>query len=226
MPDCISYTLTRQKRKTIALYIRDNGLEVRVPLKMPQTEIDRFVEQKRAWAETKLAAQVAKNEQKAAFEVNYGSRVPYRSQEWIVGGVPGRKVFFENAFCVPVHLTPEQIKRGCVQIYRLLARRDLTEKVREYATKMGVEPSGIKINGAKTRWGSCSAKKSLNFSWRLMMADDDVIDYVVVHELAHIKEMNHSPRFWAVVAGVLPDYKQRQTKLKELQKRLSEEAWE
>jgi predicted metal-dependent hydrolase len=222
----LEYNLIRQKRKTLALYIRDNGLEVRAPLKMPQAEIDRFAEQKRVWAETKLAALAVKNEQKAAFTVNYGSRVPYRGREWIVGGIPGRKVFFDNAFCVPVHLTAEQIKRGCVQIYRLLARRDLTEKVREYAAKMGIEPSGIKINGAKTRWGSCSAKKSLNFSWRLIVASDDVIDYVVVHELAHIKEMNHSPRFWAVVAGVLPDYKQRQAKLKLLQKRLSLEEWE
>jgi predicted metal-dependent hydrolase len=193
---------------------------------MPQTHIDRFVEQKRGWAEAKLAQLAEKNEQKAAFEINYGSRVPYRGREWIVGGVPGRKVFFDNAFCVPVHLTPDQIKYAVVQIYRLLARRDLTEKAQDFAQKTGVEPSNIKINGAKTRWGSCSAKKSLNFSWRLMMADNDVVDYVVVHELAHIKEMNHSPRFWAVVAGVLPDYKQRQAKLKELQKRLSVQDWE
>ena len=193
---------------------------------MSKTDIDRFVEQKRGWAEAKLAQLAEKSSQKAAFEITYGSCVLYRGHEWIVGGVPGRKVFFDNAFCVPVNLTSDQIKHGCVQIYRLLARRDLTEKVQGYAAKMGVEPASIKINGAKTRWGSCSAKKSLNFSWRLMMADGEVIDYVVVHELAHIKEMNHSPRFWAVVAGVLPDYKQRQAKLKDLQKRLSVQDWE
>ena len=226
MPDKLNYTLTRQKRKTIALYIRDDGPEVRAPLKMAQADIDRFVEQKRGWAESKLAQLAEKREQKVAFAVNYGSRVPYRGREWIVGGVTGCKVFFDNAFCVPVRLTPDQVKHGCVRIYRLLARRDLTEKVREYAAKMGVEPTNVKINGAKTRWGSFSAKKSMNFSWRLMMADDDVINYVVVHELAHLKEMNHSPRFWAVVADILPDYKQRQARLKTLQKRLSGEDWE
>jgi predicted metal-dependent hydrolase len=108
----------------------------------------------------------------------------------------------------------------------LLAKQDIPEKVQKYAAQVGVEPVGIKINGAKSRWGSCSAKKSLNFSWRLMMADDEVIDYVVVHELAHIKEMNHSPAFWAIVSSVLPDYKQRQTKLKALHKKLSEEDWD
>ena len=87
-------------------------------------------------------------------------------------------------------------------------------------------PSAVKINGAKTRWGSCSSKKSINFSWRLIKADDDVIDYVVVHELSHITEMNHSPNFWAIVENILLDYRERKVKLKRLQKRLSMENWE
>ena len=92
--------------------------------------------------------------------------------------------------------------------------------------KKKVSPAAVKINEAKGRWGSCSSKKSLNFSWRLMMAGESVIDYVVVHELAHLKEMNHSPRFWAEVGRVLPDYPGRRAKLKELQKLLSVEDWE
>jgi hypothetical protein len=91
---------------------------------------------------------------------------------------------------------------------------------------MSVTPIAVKINSAKTRWGSCSNKKSLNFSWRLIMADDDVIDYVVVHELAHLREMNHSPRFWAVVEAVLPDYRERKLKLRALQAKLNREDWE
>jgi len=102
----------------------------------------------------------------------------------------------------------------------------MAERVAHYKEIMGVSPAAVKINGAKTRWGSCSAKKSLNFSWRLIMADDAAIDYVVVHELAHMFEMNHSERFWAIVAGVLPDYKERRKRLKELQRRLNAENWE
>jgi predicted metal-dependent hydrolase len=226
MSDKLEYALTRQSRKTLALYIRNGGLEVRAPFHMKKAEIDNFVEQKRAWIKKSMAREDEKNLLKAGFEVDYGCRVPYRGRDYLVGGVIGRKVFFDNCFCVPLYLTPEQIKRGCIQIYRLLARKDLTEKVAEYAKIMGVEPASIKINGAKTRWGSCSAKKSLNFSWRLMMANDEVIDYVVVHELAHLKEMNHSPRFWSVVESVLPDYTKRQAKLKELQKRLATEDWD
>ncbi|MCL2342290.1 MAG: M48 family metallopeptidase, partial [Firmicutes bacterium] len=100
------------------------------------------------------------------------------------------------------------------------------EKTAAFAEQMGLKPRAVKINSAKTRWGSCSALKNLNFSWRLAMADDGVIDYVVVHELAHLREMNHSARFWAIVAGVLPDYRERQKRLKALQKRLGNEDWE
>jgi len=101
----------------------------------------------------------------------------------------------------------------------------IANRVAAYAAQMNVTPAVIKIKNAMKRWGSCSSKKSLNFSWRLIMADDSIIDYVVVHELAHLLEMNHSARFWAVVDGVLPDYPARKLKLKELQKKLANEDW-
>jgi hypothetical protein len=113
-----------------------------------------------------------------------------------------------------------------IQEYRTIAKTQLPELVASYATRMGVTPAAVKVNGAKTRWGSCSSKGNLNFSWRLMMADDGVVDYLVVHELAHLKEMNHSSRFWAIVQNVLPDYKERQKQLRALQKRLSCENWD
>ena len=118
-----------------------------------------------------------------------------------------------------------QIKEACIQIYKQMAKQVLAAKTLEYASRMGVTPSAVKISSANTRWGSCSGKRSISYSWRLMMAEEDVMDYVVVHELAHIKEMNHSARFWAVVKEILPDYKGRRLRLKALQKRLSAEDW-
>jgi len=103
---------------------------------------------------------------------------------------------------------------------RARAHEILPERVAHFAALMGLSPTQVKISGAQSRWGSCSSKGSLNFSWRLMLADEDVIDYVVVHELAHLREMNHSPRFWAVVAQAMPDYKTRQAKLKALQRKI------
>jgi len=110
------------------------------------------------------------------------------------------------------------ISPGLEQQYRARAKKHLPARVAHFAAIMGVSPTQVKINGAKTRWGSCSAQGNLNFSWRVMLADDDVIDYVVVHELAHLRQMNHSKAFWAVVAQVLPDYQLRQAKLRSLAK--------
>jgi hypothetical protein len=191
----INYILTRSKRKTVALHIRDGTVEIRAPLKTPKRDIDKFISSKEKWIVDKLALSNERMKQRESFSLDYGDTVLYRGKQY-----------------------PIMAKDG--------GRRDLTEKALGFAKQMSAIPAAIKINGAKTRWGSCSGKKSLNFSWRLIMAEDDVIDYVVVHELAHITEMNHSPRFWSVVESVLPDYRERRIKLKALQRRLSCEDWE
>lgn len=98
---------------------------------------------------------------------------------------------------------------------RELARHVLTQKAERYASLMQVTYERISIRDQKTRWGSCSGKGNLNFNWRLILAPEEVLDYVVVHELAHRKEMNHSPAFWEIVERVLPDYKKRRQWLKQ-----------
>jgi len=221
------YTLIRSNRKTIALYIRNGAVEVRAPLKAPKRDIDKFVASKEKWITDKLAASNERREQRESFSLTYGDGILYRGKGYPIAAKPGDRVGFDDeCFYMPPDLDSEQIKHACVRIYRMLAKRDLTNKVLNFAKQMSVTPIAVKINGAKTRWGSCSGKKSLNFSWRLIMAEDAVVDYVVVHELAHITEMNHSARFWAIVENVLPDYKERQKRLKELQKKLSTEDWE
>lgn len=96
------------------------------------------------------------------------------------------------------------------------ARTYITQRVAYYSDIMGLRASRVKISSAVTRLGSCSATNSLNFSYRLMLLPDELIDYIVVHELAHIKEKNHSARFYDVVASYMPDYKSRWAKLKAL----------
>lgn len=221
------YTLTRMGRKTIGIYIKGDSIEVRAPLRCPKSEIDKFVASKEEWIKKSLAESQEQMSMREAFTRGYGDTVLYRGCNYPIEARAGNRVGFDDVvFYLPQNLPPEQIKAAIVQIYRMLAKRYLTSKVLEYAKLMGVTPTAVKVNGAKTRWGSCSTYKSLNFSWRLIMADDEVIDYVVVHELAHIIEMNHSQKFWAVVEQILPDYKERRVKLKELQKRLVMEDWE
>lgn len=104
----------------------------------------------------------------------------------------------------PVPFTAEEI--------RILAERacaELPPRLAVFAARMGVTYGRVTIRNQKTRWGSCSSKGNLNFNCVLMLAPPEIQDYVLVHELAHRKEMNHSARFWAVVEGILPDYKER-----------------
>ena len=104
---------------------------------------------------------------------------------------------------------------GLEAVYRKKARKQLEDRAAYYAGLMGVTYNRIAIRAAKTRWGSCSARGNLNFHWKLILMPPEVLDYVVVHELAHRREMNHSSRFWAEVERIMPDYKRRRKWLKE-----------
>lgn len=106
---------------------------------------------------------------------------------------------------------PEQERRRYMEI----ARDIFTRKTAYYASVMNVTYGRISIREQKTRWGSCSSKGNLNFNWRLIFAPEEVLDYIVVHELAHRREMNHSPAFYRIVGSVLPDYKKEQKWLRE-----------
>ncbi len=99
--------------------------------------------------------------------------------------------------------------------YREKARKVLTAKVQFWAGQMGITYGRIAIRQQTTRWGSCSSKGNLNFNWALVLVPEALQDYVVVHELAHRREMNHSPRFWSLVGQYIPDYAVRRKQLKE-----------
>lgn len=110
------------------------------------------------------------------------------------------------------HPEPDEARRA--ELIRR-AKEELPPKVAYYAQLMGVQPTGLKITSARTRFGSCSGKNSLCFSWRLMGYPEAAVDYVVVHELAHITHKNHGPRFWALVERYMPDYRARRALLRE-----------
>ncbi len=126
-------------------------------------------------------------------------------KEWIEKGIAKTRARAEA----------EGISKDEEKLLRKAARAILPVKTRYYAEKMGLKYGRITITGAKTRFGSCSSERNISYSFRLMKYPEAAIDYVVVHELAHLLEMNHSERFWAIVASVFPDYKKRRRLLKQ-----------
>ena len=117
------------------------------------------------------------------------------------------------------------MKNQVVALYRMAAERIINERVAYFSRVTGNMPNSVKLNCAKTRWGSCSSKGTLNFSWFLIMANPKAVDYVVIHELSHMRHMNHSAAFWREVAKYEPEYNQRRQELKELSARLQTEEW-
>lgn len=108
-----------------------------------------------------------------------------------------------------------KLEPGKIEHYKKLAREMIPLRVAEFAKEYDFSYNGVKITSAMTRWGSCTSKRNLNFTYRLALAPDFVRDYVIVHELCHLRQMNHSKRFWNEVANIMPDYKTAEKWLKE-----------
>ena len=132
-----------------------------------------------------------------------------QKQEWVLGCLERTKEYREQK---PLSADLSESKRN---VYIRKAKETITKRVSYFARLMGVSYRNITIREQKTRWGSCSSEGNLNFHWKLVLMPPEVLDYVVVHELAHRKEMNHSRKFWAEVKNVLPDYEKRRKWLKE-----------
>ena len=217
----LEYTLKRSRRKTLAAYVLDDGtVEVRAPLRTSKSEIDRFIAERENTLQKYISTQLEKKEKKNGFELNAGSQILFLGENYEIKR--GEKTEIKDgAFFV----TEGSVKNQVTALYRLAAERIINERVLYFSQITGHAPKSVKINAAKSRWGSCSSKGALNFSWFLVMANPRAIDYVVIHELSHMKHMNHSPAFWSEVSKYEPEYKQRRQELKELSARLQTEEW-
>jgi hypothetical protein len=110
---------------------------------------------------------------------------------------------------------PDAFAARILAFLRAAARADLAERVAAHAARLGTRPRSLSVKDTRSRWGSCSVAGALSFSWRLVCAPPEVLDYVAAHEVAHLREMNHSPRFWSLVAECCPDWRRHRRWLKE-----------
>lgn len=214
-----TYVLVRSRRRSIGLEVRsDATLVVRAPTRTPVWFVESLLREKAGWIEDKLAAARSHCSLLPRHDFLTGERFPYLGRDWpfVVVAFQKEPLTFDArtgfALDVAVFAQGEVVFE---EWYRSRARELLAARVGYYAPLMGVSVPRLRITGAQRRWGSCSATGTVSFAWRLVMAPMDVIDYVVVHELAHRREMNHSVRFWAVVEAILPDYRERRRWLKE-----------
>lgn len=216
----VPYLLRRSpRRRTVGLRIDQSGLTVSVPSRTPQRAWEAILLEKSGWVLDKLEAMRARSV--PAIRWHDGELLPF------LGG-PIELVLEHGAHRARPTLGDGQLRVALadpsdtatletrvVQWYRREAMAFFQHRVAFYARQLGVSVSRLGLSSARTRWGSCTSGGSIRLNWRLIKAPPSVIDYVVVHELAHLIELNHSPSFWHVVAQLCPDYAEQRARLKE-----------
>ncbi|QDQ26640.1 M48 family metallopeptidase [Chitinimonas arctica] len=206
----VSVALQRSARRSVGLKIDGNGLLVTLPLRFPLTDLDGVLRLKAGWIVAKLdelATRPAMPALRAGSSVDWLGEPRTISPGHARGGIDADTI--RVAGSAQAALAPALEK-----LMRREARTFLAERLALWAERLRLQPSGFKLSGATSRWGSCTSAGTIRLNWRLMQAPLPVIDYVVIHELCHLAELNHSPRFWALVAAVCPDWQQKRAWLK------------
>jgi len=215
----VTYTLKRTgRRRSIGLRIDDRGLTVNMPLRGSEKWLHSVLQEKAAWVVEKLESWQAKKP--APQQWVDGEPLSYRGERFTLRIVP-------SLFDAPPQLhgtqlivhtsktdNPAGIEKIILRWYQREALQLFTECIEHFAPLMHVTPREIKLSSARTQWGSCTSRGTVRLNWQLIKMPLELVDYVVAHELAHLREMNHSAAFWSVVETVCPDYAKRRGELR------------
>ena len=223
----VDYELVRSRRLTMTFSVSNDGLSVRAPFGMSHHMIEAAVQEKGRWIVRKLGGMQQREAQVAALKMNWssGATLDYfgkpvqvvlspeaTTTQLIHSSDTSDKKILQLA--APSNASEKKIRDSTKQWLAEQATQHYTARMNHYAPLLGVKWQNMSLSSANTRWGSAKADGSIRLHWRLIQFDASVIDYVVAHELSHLRELNHSPRFWATLASVMPDYEVAQRLLK------------
>ena len=225
----VAYEFKRGKRRTIGFSVGPDGLVVRAPKWVPLYEVDAALQEKSLWIIRKLGETRERHERLSASRIEWrdGASLPFLGEPVTLVldplhsfGAAGAELK-TDAPCLRLHVglshaaTPEQI-RDAVQAWLMRqARRVFIERLDHFAPQLQVQWRKLSLSNAGTRWGSARVDGAIRLNWRLIHFRQPVIDYVVAHELSHLRVMDHSPRFWDTVRSVVPDYAALRGQLKD-----------
>jgi predicted metal-dependent hydrolase len=211
----LDYAFRRGRRKTIGFSITASGLSVAAPRWVGIGQVEEAIREREAWVLAKLAELQRHRASIPQVRWEDGGTLPYLGAPITIRVASrttrtSRTSFDESTRTLMLSMPPDasaaQIRDRVEAWMQNEARSLFRERLALYETRLGVRHRVLRLSSAKTRWGSCSADGRILLNWRLIHFPLSSIDYVVAHELAHLKEMNHGPRFWAAVAALLPDY--------------------
>lgn len=222
----IEYSIVRSRRKTIGIRVsREDGVVVSAPLKLSSEYIEGVVVKKAAWILQTLKKIEASKRQEKQY-VN-GETFLFLGKKYCLEIIhecskKQYSVFIDGdklCVCLPSSINageqPPIVRKALAGWYIDRASNLINERIGLYSDKMNVKPSKVVLKSQKTLWGSCTGKNAVNINWKIVMAPLEIVDYLVVHELAHIKVKNHSKAYWDVVKSIIPDFRERRKWLKE-----------
>jgi predicted metal-dependent hydrolase len=191
----------RARRLALRIDAQSEAIELVLPRRISVSRALSFIDENRSWLEKRFSALPPRT------LLADGASVPVLGAPHIVRRVEsprGRQHVWLEGGSIHVAAAPEQLAKKIIDFLKDMARRELQQRSAELARSIGREVGRVTVRDTTTRWGSCSANGNLAFSWRLVMAPEDVLHYVVAHEVAHLVEMNHRPRFWKLVEKMAP----------------------
>lgn len=206
----VAYTLFRvRRRKRMTVQVNAQGeLHVRIPWRVTLSQTEHFIQDQAAWVLERLRHVRHVMDNKPVLQE--GVVLPFLDTSLCVCYQPVqiRPVFREDnrLWVATAQRSPQAMAVALESWYRQQAREYFLARLETWSIPLGVRFERLTIRDQKSRWGSCSSKKNISLNWRLMFLPSVVVDYVVVHELCHVRHMNHSPDFWAMVAGFVPEY--------------------
>jgi len=209
--------LIRSRRRTVELIVTEEArLVVRAPLRTPRGFIEDFISKKRDWIYRKIQ-EAGNRAVPQARKFCDGETLLYLGQHYQIQITDSAGIYVQlqdGKFCIPRQTLPYAARFMKIW-YKTEALRTFRDRCSYFSKIFGYAPKSIKTGNAEKRWGSCGPGGTLNFSWRLIMAPPEIIDYLVVHEMAHVLHPNHSRLFWAKVESILPGYRSSRKWLKE-----------
>lgn len=214
----INYRIKRSKRKTISIYVeRDGSVSVLAPQKMEDAELEAAIKTKEYLIYKHLAEWETLNHSRVIREYVNGQSFLYLGRNYRLQFVDEQDVplKLQNGYFKLRKQDKMKAQQHFIDFYKSRGLPHILRRVKEYKEKMDVTPKNIRIMELQHRWASCSKEGNLNFHWKCLMAAGSVLDYIVVHELAHIKHHDHSPAFWREVDKVMPEYHRQVGWLKE-----------
>lgn len=211
----MEYELIREKRKTLCLRILPDGmLQLKVPRSTGEKQCEQFLASHRRWIEKHRAAMIERGRVRAEFLYLDGQMVPFFGRDYVIQeGPPG----FENGM---LFLNQQDREKGLAAVYKAQAAQYLPARTALFAEQFHFTYHAVTIGSARGTWGTCARDDRIRYTYRLMALPPDCIDYIILHELCHTVVKNHGPEFYALLASVLPEHKERRAQCREGERRI------